>query len=393
MGGLGKAIQKSKVFGKSRSGSNSGTHAHYAGEFAGVERARAQQKPVSHRTVHKTDIKPTVQKTIQKTAPKKTTKKTSVSSPGETGSRKTDTTLSHTEHELNLKHTRDAAITAAANGDMRGLINALDKHITLHGLTMTTDEPKRGHVVTRPDSELSVLGVLGYRDTSGQITISESAKKTIEEFGKASGGLKIQEAIDHHIRNRDENYKRIDELTAHVAGVKNSEERKQILTQIDKIVENSSESNHALQSLARGKQDMHLMMHEALHGFSPLGVKNAYVGHGAQIEEITTEVAARFIMHQSFGAEVTHFTGGSYNSQVHAVTLAVAELAGKTPDDAFHDLHSASMEFKKRAASSLVTSDEVRQAFSSDISRVIGKSYKEVDETLRKYLDSVPITD
>lgn len=129
----------------------------------------------------------------------------------------------------------------------------------------------------------------------------------------------------------------------------------------------------------------HALVHETLHGYSP-GSIEAYSHHGAQIEEITTEVAARFVSHDMFGIAKPATYDGAYGETIHTATKAIAELTGQSTDHAYRHLESAALRYKARGANSLDHPDDARDAFANDLAETIGHRDSDVAAALAKHL-------
>lgn len=104
-----------------------------------------------------------------------------------------------------------------------------------------------------------------------------------------------------------------------------------------------------------GATDYKTLVHEALHGFGATDRKTGYVGTGAKIEEITTEVFARRVVRDRFGVDlqavmrrgkVVPYTGGSYEGEIQQAVRAIRKATGVTHVRALRLLEEASADFK-----------------------------------------------
>jgi hypothetical protein len=94
----------------------------------------------------------------------------------------------------------------------------------------------------------------------------------------------------------------------------------------------------------RGHDDhMRVAVHEVLHGYGPV-YPHQYVGKGAKVEEITTEVAARRIMNDRYGASKR---AGSYNEYIDRALEIIKVHKGTGFDEAVVELDRVSFAFKK----------------------------------------------
>lgn len=114
----------------------------------------------------------------------------------------------------------------------------------------------------------------------------------------------------------------------------------------------------------------HTLVHEGLHGYGPryqgFGGGNAYQAHGVLVEEVTTEVAARRIMRDTFDLQrgdvesmdipKNKYGSGSYNNLIDAAMGAVDKALYKNGsgaiggelqrDRAFRHIEEASLRLK-----------------------------------------------
>lgn len=87
----------------------------------------------------------------------------------------------------------------------------------------------------------------------------------------------------------------------------------------------------SVNSTRRGHDDhMRIAVHEVLHGYGPT-YSHQYHGVGARVEEITTEAAARRIMHDRYGASRRQ---GAYAQELHNAVTAIQAHKGIADYDA-----------------------------------------------------------
>lgn len=293
------------------------------------------------------------------------------------------------KHEL-LWHDSIAATERAAAGDLEGVHAIMDRQISALGLQSTTVDTARGKVSTEPDSVLADKGAAGYRRWSGEIVVPESSVGRMKAFGQALGNRKIGEVLKEHTDQINEHVKAADAILTKRMGTKDKKKNADLAREESVLRTQAQQVMVERRNVRGGANDMHTIMHESLHGFSPLQ-SLAYRGHGAQIEEITTEVSARNMMHRHYGADHPKTHEGSYGSEIHAATNAIAEITGHTHERAYQHLQDISLEFKKRPGSSIWSADDARRAFSADIAKATGKSQHEVESVLVRHLDQVKI--
>jgi hypothetical protein len=126
------------------------------------------------------------------------------------------------------------------------------------------------------------------------------------------------------------------------------------------------------------------LVHETLHGFSPI-VPAAYQGVAGQIEELTTETVARFTVRDLFGTAVAPPGVGSYGGDIAAAVNAVTETTGASAETAYDSVHRAAIRFKQRKAK-LADVDAVVRAFAEDVAATSGADSSIIESVLRQHL-------
>jgi phage-related protein (TIGR01555 family) len=267
---------------------------------------------------------------------------------------------------------------AAKVGDVKGVHLVMDSLIReRYGLEATKlDREKkidthRGEVTVKPDSEVPA-GFLAYRNWNGEIVIPESSKVRMQQGAKVAENIRIGDAVEHtsrEIKRLSDKYAELYDLSHENP---NPVKKDELMRAANTYATAAANARERLPSLKDAENELTTMMHETLHGFSPMHGA-AYRGIGAKIEEITTEVSARVIMSKSFGSKLIPSTEGSYNRYISSAVVAIQLATGKSREEAYGVLQEASLAFKRRAGSSLASHDEVKTAFVEDIAVVIGE--------------------
>lgn len=190
-----------------------------------------------------------------------------------------------------------------------------------------------------------------YRNWNGSIRLSPGVADEIQRFATAAGGMhagELQAALEAHAQA-------LFELRGKAPKHRKAE------------IPKGDESWVRLSSLQGN--GVKTVVHETLHGFSPLEA-TAYRGAAGQIEEVTTEVMARVVSEDLFGIKIASWNSGSYAQDITAVTEAIAELTGKSKIEAYADLQEASARFKTRTQK-YTQPHEVTKAFAEDVQAVI----------------------
>jgi len=90
--------------------------------------------------------------------------------------------------------------------------------------------------------------------------------------------------------------------------------------------------------------DASTLIHETIHAMSPMQSK-AYDGHGAFIEEATTEILARKVMRDKFQIPDEHWCdddgtpSGSYGEEIHSLNQIVSSVLGQHAPIAHQDVY------------------------------------------------------
>jgi len=110
-----------------------------------------------------------------------------------------------------------------------------------------------------------------------------------------------------------------------------------------------------------------VLVHETMHGHSPLAGPGAYRGTGAVVEEITTEAAARLTAERAFPGFAETFTKnvgeGSYKQYIEPVARAQANAVGISVERSYDLLKEASLDVKRDHRRLARTPDELVDIF------------------------------
>ncbi len=210
------------------------------------------------------------------------------------------------------------------------------------------------------------------RAWGGDIQLSKAVEKEIAKYAAAAGvrsPLDLEAALTQHAQALYEH-----RIKARQKGRKDA-------GQLPTGDENYRNIAALHKSNAAGVKTL---VHEALHGFSPLEAA-AYRGAAGQIEEITTEVMARVIARDEFFMAMTGAAEGSYAYDIEAATNAIAELTGGSKADAYDQLQAAAERFKQRPHK-LHHEGAVVDAFAQDIAAVTRTSDGRARDVLTRHL-------
>ena len=170
-----------------------------------------------------------------------------------------------------------------------------------HGIVPTGSgvSGKGIHSVTiMADSEIP--GVGGNMDAKGTMTLSHSSARNVQELSRADPKV-IGQRMD---------------LT-----------QKMNVTEANQVVYSG-----------------HVITHEQIHACGP---QIHYYKSGIGIEEMTTEMSARYVTGQTHGVPSNRLYGG-YNKMIFPVVAHIQKLSGVSGPEAFKALEHASLEWKRR---------------------------------------------
>ncbi len=264
---------------------------------------------------------------------------------------------------------------ALERGDHAAAVRHIDQAMRDRGL-VPSSSPNTGKVTVSDDglrvrSHSGVeLDARALHTWGGDIQLSKAVEKEIAKYAAAASAyqpLALHVALDEHA----------EALYQHRQKVKNKKHRDQIPT--------GDEQYKRIGGLYKGNAaGVKTLVHEALHGFSPLEAA-AYRGAAGQIEEITTEVMARVIARDEFMMAITGAAEGSYAYDIEAATSAIAELTGGSQADAYDQLQVAAERFKRRPWK-LHDERAVMEAFAEEVATVTRTGDRKAREVISRHL-------
>lgn len=289
-------------------------------------------------------------------APGKPTAKTA---PKAKGSKAASKSSGASEPDEDKPAAPTAAIAACGKGNFGAARHEISSHLRYLGLKKANSKGQFPvDTVEVSDEGLSVLDyngnpltAVGLRFWNGKIQLSEQSANAMKELSKleAYGGyegakLKIK-ALTDDIRDKQLRDEPIRELQDQVG-----------------------ELQDAMES---GKQ-IHTLIHEVLHDYSPGGT-TAYSGIGGSIEEITTEVSARRVSRDWIGFDIDAGEDKSYENIIDQARKAIVVAADRTAPEAAEILSKASLRYKQRTEV-LENANAVARALAEDIAHVAAES-------------------
>jgi hypothetical protein len=222
------------------------------------------------------------------------------------------------------------------------------------------------------------VNALAFRTWDGRIQFSTKLETELQEYtaiAKQAHPERLVKALEEHANAIYEYRVKV----ARKAGKKWPEIRGTLPT--------GDEQHRKIIDLKIKADSAKMVVHEVLHGFSPLE-SSAYRGAAGQIEEITTEVMARVVSRDVLGIPMLAHTQGSYAWDVEAATNAIAELTGKPAAQAYEDLQRAAERFKRRTMKYTRAAD-VSAAFAEDVAHVTRTSMLRAEDVMDRHLAGV----
>lgn len=214
----------------------------------------------------------------------------------------------------------------------------------------------------------------------GETRLSVTSAADLKRLASSTGKTLAAEAAVH----TKEAEALIAQADALSASARSTAARKRLRPQISAFHEQARGPRGRALDVRMGTGGLHILVHEEVHGFSPVRMR-AYKFAGGKIEEVTTETVARVVMRDRFGAEMATWSHGAYSSDITATTKAISEAAGSTMNEAWATLQNASERFRRRATK-IGTADEVMEAFAKDVAEELGARSSHVERYLRIHL-------
>ncbi len=114
---------------------------------------------------------------------------------------------------------------------------------------------------------------------------------------------------------------------------------------------------------SNGASGLEVMVHEEMHGASPFRTPEFYQGHGAVVEEVTVEMAARKITKKATGNENITIYDGAYQKPISKMRVAMGATLGVSPEKAADMIADAGMKMRAPGAKTFTTADEITDCF------------------------------
>jgi hypothetical protein len=218
------------------------------------------------------------------------------------------------------------------------------------------------------------------RNWDGTIQLSTKVAGDAKRWS-AAGGKSFEEL-------HDEANKLFDDAARKQRAWENATPKQRAKMDPDDRGHRETKEANALLETASSSAAPKILVHEALHGYSPITM-NAYRGTAGQIEELTTETLARVVSHDLFGITPLAHTQGAYAGEISAATNAIAEITGKTPEQSYEILQRSSERFK-RNADKITASDDASYVFARDVGTEAGISPGDFRDALMQHLAAIP---
>jgi len=275
------------------------------------------------------------------------------------------------------------ALEAMRRGDRDGVRQAIEDAARRRGLvqsdvankTFIVSDDGMAKVISHSGNEIAADGI---RYWDGGIQISRATAAQAEAFAKVADTRNIEgqvAALDARINALASQRSKL------AISRKNQAERDRLLAETDAAYGERAD----LIAAHRSAGGMRVLVHEHMHGFSPVTPK-AYRHMGGQVEEVTTEVMARVMMRDLFGHDIGRTGhGGAYGTEIDATVAAIGKLTGLTPDESYRHLEAAAERFK-RIEHKAVHPDQLVNWFSDELGQVIGQPTHDVHRVLSEHL-------
>lgn len=270
-----------------------------------------------------------------------------------------------------------AVMEHLVKGDLGGATMAIDRMLADRGLVRQAVPNNDKTVID--DSEMG--GARAHRKWDGTTVLSSGVGEEIRKYAAAIGTADPQEML----AALDEQASAIYQRRVKIANSSAPKAKKEAaLSEL-----NNGPMRERIRDIEFNQNGVKTLIHETLHGFSPIA-PHAYQGHGAQIEEVTTEVMARVVGHDAFGIKMQRHDQGSYSFEIEAVTNAISSLTGDKPELAYERLQRASARFKS-TTQRLANPHDVTDAFTRHLVDELGMddigAYGRVRSTLESHLN------
>lgn len=217
----------------------------------------------------------------------------------------------------------------------------------------------------------------GLHHWDGRIQLSSAVAKSLQDHARVIKGRDLPRAMEAaSARERQAFSARL--------GTKSSKESKSLLATERQARDEAYAHWDTLQST--DTSGLRTAVHESLHGFGP-GTDRSYRGHGARIEEITTETTARVVGHETFSLPLRH-DFGAYTREIVSATAAISEVTGHSRERSWDILQRASERYKRRS-DRFHDPESVLHAFASDIAHEGGGDPVQHTAALRRHFGQI----
>jgi SPP1 gp7 family putative phage head morphogenesis protein len=207
------------------------------------------------------------------------------------------------------------AASAAASGDFAGARTGIERDLGRRNLAETTRPAGKQTLVQKLPA-----GVLGQHNSlTGRIAITPDTAAEATRFGK--------------------------EFAADPDGVKDKFRALSVARRATKTADPAG--HHDALDLEKRAQGMHVLVHEAIHGYGPM-LAGQYQRVDAKVEEVATEVLARRVMRERFGVPFHPDRSlAAYEKEVQRTVGALAEHFKVSRPAAAKLLEKAAQEYKR----------------------------------------------
>lgn len=266
-------------------------------------------------------------------------------------------------------------------GDYGAAVKSLDRTLARGGL-VPSSTPNSGTIDVSDDGMVmtshsgNTINARAFRNWGGSIRLSTKVASEVKAYTEAARGHDPQQ-LEGALKRHAEALYQHRQKVAKRAGKK--------WPQIKDKIPNGDAQWKRIGALHKSNAaGVRTVVHEVLHGFSPLEA-SAYRGAAGQVEEVTTEVMARVMSRDLFGIPMIGHAEGSYAHDIEAATEAIRELTGASHERAYEQLQTAAERFKRREVKVSRPEDAV-WAFANDIGKVTGKPALQAEDVLERHL-------
>lgn len=254
-------------------------------------------------------------------------------------------------------------------GNVAGVREEIDKIIAqTTGARLSTSDLARKEIVLSGepavqhghDGTIKVSKEIG--EAAGRFAASVASGETAEQLARR------QAAYESRLATLTQADDRLSSVVRSARGAKKAEaiaERERIRAELGPLRRTIPPKDEA--------QVMQSMVHEAMHGHSPVTGSTTYRGVGIVTEEATTELAARVAMGRAFpGVSVAGPSEGSYAHYIEPLTSGVAQATGQSAAQAYEIIKQAAVDVKSNHVDLASTPTELRDKYARAIAARAG---------------------